>query len=153
MINFQVHWIVNNSHWTISKMYNPSEGILNNSATLNRLTDPSRCSQMLPERLNAKEICSYMLWDFFTGAPQWSGACGTESKNILKSVLLSSKCFQIKLLGCANSGAIGNNGHVSQSIQLHLEPGAILSQSDYYHIDITLYNSINYLLHTLIQAL
>jgi len=28
---------------------------------------------------------SQVLRDYFTGAPEYSGSCGTESKNILKS--------------------------------------------------------------------
>ena len=59
----------------------------------------------------------------------------------------------MKLLGCANIGAIGCIGRVSESIPVHLKPGAILSGSDYYNVYIKWYNSINYLLHTLIQAL
>jgi len=59
----------------------------------------------------------------------------------------------MNLLGWANFGAIGSIGRVSESIQVHLEPGAILSGSDYYNVLIKLYNSINYLLHTSIQAL
>jgi len=40
----------------------------------------------------------------------------------------------MKLLGCGNFGAIGNIGHVYESILVHLEPGAILSGSDYYNV-------------------
>jgi hypothetical protein len=87
---------------------------------------------------------------YFTGGSKSSGSCGTKSKNILKTELLSSKCFQIKPFGCANFGAIGSIGHLSESILVHHEPGAILSGIDYYNVYITQYNSFNYLLHTLI---
>ena len=40
----------------------------------------------------------------------------------------------MKLLECANFGAIGSIGRVSESIQVHLEAGAILSGSDYYNV-------------------
>jgi len=40
----------------------------------------------------------------------------------------------MKLLGCANFGAIGSSGHVYESIPVHPEPGAILSGSDYYNV-------------------
>jgi len=42
---------------------------------------------------------------------------------------------------------------MSESIPVHLEPGAILSGTDYYNVYIKWYNSINYLLHTSIRAL
>jgi len=57
-------------------------------------------------------------------------------KNILKRVQLSSKCYRIKLLECVNFGAIESNGHVSKTILVHLEPGAIPSGSDYYNVDV-----------------
>ena len=40
----------------------------------------------------------------------------------------------MKLLGCANFGAIGSIGRVSDSVPEHFEPGAILSGSDYYNV-------------------
>jgi len=40
----------------------------------------------------------------------------------------------MKLLGYANFGAIASIGHVSGSIPVHLEPGAIFSGSDYYTV-------------------
>jgi len=79
-------------------------------------------------------MSSQVLRDYFTSAPQCSGSCGTEYKNILKNVWLSSKCYIIKLLECANFGAIGRNGRVSKTIPVHLETGAVLSMSDYFHV-------------------
>jgi hypothetical protein len=79
-------------------------------------------------------MSSQVLRDYFTGAPQYSGSCGTEYKNILKNVWSSSKCYKIKLLECANFGAIGSIGHGSKTIPVHLEPGAVLSGSDYYNV-------------------
>jgi hypothetical protein len=79
-------------------------------------------------------MSSQVLRDYFTGAPQCSGSCGTEYKSILKNVWLSSKCYKIKLLECANFGAIGSIGRVSKTIPVHLEPGAVLSGSDYYNV-------------------
>jgi len=64
---------------------------------------------------------------------------------ILKSVWLSSKCYKIKLLGCANFGAIGSIGHISKTNPVHPEPGATLCGRDYYNVDINQYNSINYI--------
>jgi len=79
-------------------------------------------------------MSSQVLQDYITGAPQCSGCCATESKNILKNVWLPLKCYKIKLLECANFGAIGSIGRVSKTIPVHLEPGAILSRSDYYNV-------------------
>jgi len=79
-------------------------------------------------------MSSQVLRDHITGAPQCSGSCGIEYKNILKSVWLSSKCYKIKLLECANLGAIGSIRHVSKTIPVHLEPGAVLSRSDYCNV-------------------
>jgi len=79
-------------------------------------------------------MCSQVLRDYITCAPQCSRSSGSEYKNILKTELLSSKCFQIKLLGDANFGAIGSIGRVSESIPAHLEPGALLSGGDYYNV-------------------
>jgi hypothetical protein len=79
-------------------------------------------------------MSSQVLRDYFTGAPQYSGSCGTEYLSILKNVWLSSKCSKIKLLECANFGAIGSIGRVSKTIPVHLEPGAVLSGSDYCNV-------------------
>jgi hypothetical protein len=79
-------------------------------------------------------MSSQVLRNYFTSAPQCSGSCGTEYKSILKNVWLSSKCYKIKLFECGNFGAIGIIGHVSKIIPVHLEPGAILSGSDYYNV-------------------
>jgi hypothetical protein len=50
---------------------------------------------------------------------------------------MSSKCYKIKLLECANVGAIGRIGRigrVSKAIPVHLEPDGILSRSDFYNV-------------------
>jgi len=81
--------------------------------------------------------CSEIGWgqsDELSGAPQCCGSCGREYKNILKNVWLSSKCYKIKLLECENFGAIRSIGRVSKTIPVHLEPGAVLSRSDYYNV-------------------
>jgi len=77
---------------------------------------------------------SQVLRDYFTSAPQGSGSCGTGSKNILKNVWLSSKYYKIKLLEYANFGAIGSIGCVSKTVPVNLEPGAVLSSSDFYNV-------------------
>jgi hypothetical protein len=79
-------------------------------------------------------MSSQVLRDYFTGAPQCSGGCGTKYKSILKNVRLSSKCYKVKLLECANFEAIGSIGRVSKIIPVRLEPGAVLSGSDYYNV-------------------
>ena len=79
-------------------------------------------------------MCCHVLRDYITSSPQFSGSCGTESKNILKSVKLSSKSFQIKLLRCANFGAVGSIGRISESILWDFEPGPILFGSDYNNV-------------------
>jgi len=76
-------------------------------------------------------MSSQVLRDDFTGAPQCFESCGTEYKNMVMNVWLSSKCDKIKLLECANFGTIGSIGHVSKTIPMHLELGAVLSMSDY----------------------
>jgi len=81
-------------------------------------------------------MSSQVLRDYFTGAPQCSGSGGTEYNNILKNVWLSLKCYKIKLLECENFGAIRSIGRVSKTILVHLEPGAVLSRSDYYNVSI-----------------
>jgi hypothetical protein len=88
-------------------------------------------------------MSSQVLRDYFTGAPQCAGSWGTEYKSILKNVLLSSKCYKIKLIECANFGAIGSIGRISKTIQVHLEPGAVISGSDHYNVYIKYYNSFN----------
>jgi len=40
----------------------------------------------------------------------------------------------MKLLGCEDFGAMGSIGRIPESIPVHLEPGAILSGSDYYNV-------------------
>ena len=40
----------------------------------------------------------------------------------------------MKLLECANFGAIGSIVHVSKTSQVGLKPGVILSGSDYYYV-------------------
>jgi len=75
-----------------------------------------------------------VLRDYFRGAPQCSGSCGTQYKSILQCGYLSSKCCQMKLLECANFGAIGSIVHVSKTSQVGLKPGVILSGSDYYYV-------------------
>ena len=75
-----------------------------------------------------------VLWEYFTGAPYYSGSSGTEYKNVLKNVWLSSKCYKTKLLDCANFEAIGSIGHVSKTIPVHPKPGAVLSGGDYYNV-------------------
>jgi len=42
--------------------------------------------------------------------------------------------LQIKLLECTNFRAIGSIGRIAKSIPVHLEPGAVLSGSDYYNV-------------------
>ena len=79
-------------------------------------------------------MSSQVLQDYITGAPQCSGSCGIEYKNFLNNAWLSSKCFKIKLLECENSGSIGSICQVSKTIQVHLKPGAVLSDSDYYTV-------------------
>jgi len=79
-------------------------------------------------------MSAQVLRDYFTGAPGCLGSCGREYKDILKNVWLSSKCYKFKLLECANFGAIGSIGRVSKTIPVHLEPGAVLSRSDYYNV-------------------
>jgi len=79
-------------------------------------------------------MSSQVLRDYFTGVPQCSGSCGTEFKSILKNVWLSSKCYKIKLVECANFEAIGSIGHVSKTIPVHPKPGAVLSGGDYYNV-------------------
>jgi len=79
-------------------------------------------------------MSSQVLRDYFTGAPQCSGSCGTEYKNILNNVWLFWKFYKIKPLESANFGAIGSIGRISKTIPLHLEPGAALSRSDYYNV-------------------
>jgi len=79
-------------------------------------------------------MSSQVLQDYFTGAPQCSGGSGTEYKNFLKNVWLSSKCYKIKLLEYTNFGAIGSIGCISKTIPVHLEPGAVLSRSDYDYV-------------------
>jgi hypothetical protein len=81
-------------------------------------------------------MCSQVLQDNFTGAPEYSGSCGTEPKNISKSVLVSTICSQIKQFGCANFGVIGCIGHVAKSILMHLKPGDIIPGSDYFNVGI-----------------
>jgi len=72
----------------------------------------------------------------------------------MKSVKLSSKRIQIKLLGCANFGAMGSIGRVSKSIPVHLKTGVILSGSDDYNVISNSTIQITIVLqHTLIQAL
>jgi len=44
------------------------------------------------------------------------------------------KMLPNQLLGGANFRGIGSIGRVSESILVHLEPGAILSGSDYYTV-------------------
>jgi hypothetical protein len=47
---------------------------------------------------------------------------------------MSSKCYKIKLLECANFGAIGtigSIGRISKTIPVHLEPEGILSRIDF----------------------
>jgi len=39
-----------------------------------------------PRMAECKMMCSLVLGDYFTGAPQNSGCCGREYLNILKSV-------------------------------------------------------------------
>ena len=79
-------------------------------------------------------MSSQVLRDYFTGAPPCSGSCRSEYKNILKNVWLSLKCYKIELLECGNFGAIGSIGRVSKTIPVYLEPGAVLSRSDYYNV-------------------
>jgi len=50
---------------------------------------------------------------------------------------MSSKCYKIKQLECANFGTIGSIesiGHISKAIPVHLEPEGILSESDFYNV-------------------
>jgi hypothetical protein len=50
---------------------------------------------------------------------------------------MSSKCYKIKLLECANFGVIGSIrsiGGISKTIPVHLEPEGILSGSDFYNV-------------------
>jgi hypothetical protein len=82
-------------------------------------------------------ISSQMLQEYFTAASQCFGSCGTEFNNIVKDVWLSLKCYNIKLLECANFGAIGRIGCISKTIPVHLEPDVVLSTSDYYNVYIT----------------
>jgi len=79
-------------------------------------------------------MCSPVLRDYILIAPQCSKSCGAEDMNIVKSVYLASKCYKMKLLECANFGAIGSIGRSSKTILVLLEPGAILSGSDYYNV-------------------
>jgi len=75
-----------------------------------------------------------MLQDYFLGAPQSSRSCGTENKNVLRSIELPSKCHKIKLLECANFGAIGSIGgigHISKAFPVHLELGGMFTESDF----------------------
>jgi hypothetical protein len=94
------------------------------------LRDAPRCSQIgwaqcdelsgVPRLLHR---CSSIFWELWT-----------EYKSILNNVWLSSKCYKIKLLEYANFRAIGSIGCISKTIPVHLEPGAVLSGSDYYNI-------------------
>ena len=79
-------------------------------------------------------MSSQVLRDYFTGASQCSGSCGTEYKRILSNEWLSSKCYQIRHLECANFGAIGSIGRITKTIPVHLQPRAVLSASDYYNV-------------------
>jgi hypothetical protein len=67
-----------------------------------------------------------MLQNKFNCALQCARSCGTESKNILKNVWLSLKCYKIKQSECAKFGAFGSIGQVSTTIPVHFEPGAVL---------------------------
>jgi hypothetical protein len=50
---------------------------------------------------------------------------------------MSSKWYKIKLLECANFGAIGSIGsigRVSKTIRVHLEPEGKLTGRDFYNV-------------------
>jgi hypothetical protein len=79
-------------------------------------------------------ICSQVLPEYFHSAPQCSEYWGTELKDLQKSQLWSSRCYNIKLLECANVGATGSIGSVSKRFPVHLIPGAVLFWSDYYNV-------------------
>jgi len=52
--------------------------------------------------------------------------------------LITSKCYKIKLLECANFGGIegiGSIGRVSKTISVHLELEGILSGRDVYTVE------------------
>jgi len=83
--------------------------------------------------------------EYFCSPSQCSGSCGTDYKNNLNNVGLSSNWFKIKQLGCANFGPIGTIDSITKTILLHLKPGAKLSRRDYYNVYIKQYNLIYYL--------
>ena len=114
----------------ISKIYNGLEVITEQLSNSER---PDRSCQLLPDaprKAECKAMYCQVLRDYVTCALVFSGSCGTEYKNILKSVQLSSKCYKMKLLRCANFGAIGSVGHIHKGVLVHLEPGSILSLSE-----------------------
>lgn len=63
----------------------------------------------------------------------------------MESILFASGYYQIKSLGCSNFGDIGCMGHISKTIPVHLEPGAIISMSDLNNTYSNQPDTINYL--------
>jgi hypothetical protein len=97
---------------------------------LSNSEQPHWSSPMQPDAPRSAEFwmsCSTVLWDYFTSALKYAASFGTEGKNILKSVYMSSKCY--KQLEYVNFGAIGSMGCVSINMPVHLDSGAILSGS------------------------
>jgi hypothetical protein len=93
-------------------------------------------------------MCFQVIQDYHSGALQYSGCCGAEYKTTMKSVLLFSKWYKIKLLEGSNFGDIQSIGCITNTTPVGLEPGAILFRRSYNNVYVTEYNSINYLPHT-----
>jgi hypothetical protein len=123
---------------------------LNNLATPNSHTNSCRGSQIVPDRLNAKGRalrCSETTSLVFLKGPDVVKQNPRLFSDVCSCLQNPSKSKQFE---CASLEAIRSIGRVCECIPVHLEPRVILSRSDYYNAYIQSYNSINYLLHTLI---
>jgi len=89
---------------------------------------------MLPDRLNAKRYasrCCETTSLVVLNAPE-----GVEQNTRISLTRDSClpKCYQINPLGCVDFQVDESIGRIPKAMSVNLQPGAILSGSDYYYI-------------------